>query len=356
MAGLTHYPPLSMPDGSMADILRRTLSDPDIPAVAKNPHSWPPTMQAEWGTDQAKSSASTHRDALVSGLRTIRDDLEAFDPDLVVIWGDDQHENFHEDIIPAYAVLAYDDMVVQPWAHPADSAMTAGKPNVWGEQPSTERLVRGHRTAARWLLEQLIPAGFDVAYAYRPLHHLGLSHAFLNTILYLDYDRQGFEWPVVAMPINCYGRKVVGARGFMTRITDHAEPDPPSPSPARLMALGAALAAAALRSEWRVALLASSSWSHAFLCDHTWRLRPDTQADHRLYEALKADNWEVWEALTVDDIEHAGQQELLNWCVLLGAVRATHSRLKWSTFIETACFNSNKVFALWEPVHGDPPC
>jgi hypothetical protein len=47
------------------------------------------------------------------------------------------------------------------------------------------------------------------------------------------------------------------------------------------MTLGVALAEAVLDSPWRIALVASSSWSHAFLCDHTYLLRPDTPADRR---------------------------------------------------------------------------
>ena len=350
LAGVTHYPPLSMPDSMMADILRRTLADPSIPQLEKNPSRWPQHMQDEWGHDEGLASAAVHRAALVAGLGRVRAELDAFQPDLVLIWGDDQHENFHEDLIPPYAVLAYDDLTVLPWAQAAASAMTAGKANVWDEPPTQERLIKGHQTAARWLVEELIGEGFDVAYAYRQLHHPGLSHAFLNTILYLDYERTGFPWPVVAMPVNCYGRKVVGARGFMTRFDEHPEPDPPSPAPSRLMALGGAIMRAAQRSPWRIAMIASSSWSHAFLCDHTWRLRPDTDADHNLYDALVAADYTTWESVSLDDVERAGQQEVLNWCILLGAARAAHAEVSWSTFIETSCFNSNKVFALWNPI------
>ena len=35
-------------------------------------------------------------------------------------------------------------------------------------------------------------SGVDMAYAYKPLHFPGIAHAFLNTLLYLDYDRK--EW------------------------------------------------------------------------------------------------------------------------------------------------------------------
>ena len=33
------------------------------------------------------------------------------------MWGDDQYENFKEDIVPPFCVLAYDDQDIQPWAH-----------------------------------------------------------------------------------------------------------------------------------------------------------------------------------------------------------------------------------------------
>ena len=32
--------------------------------------------------------------------------LDAFNPDFVLMWGDDQYENFREDIIPAYCISA----------------------------------------------------------------------------------------------------------------------------------------------------------------------------------------------------------------------------------------------------------
>ena len=94
--------------------------------------------------------------------------------------------------------------------------------------------------------------------------------------------------------------------------------------------------------------MASSSWSHAFLVDHQWRLRPDTPADRALYDALVSGDFARWEKTTTDDIVHAGQQEVLNWFCLVGAARELGVSLEWSTFVETWIFNSNKVFAVWE--------
>ena len=62
-----------------------------------------------------------------------------------------------------------------------------GRPNAWGERGDVSRLIRGHREAAKHLTSGLIEADFDIAYAYKPLQHPGLAHAFLNAVLYLDY-------------------------------------------------------------------------------------------------------------------------------------------------------------------------
>ena len=113
------------------------------------------------------------------------------------------------------------------------------------------------------------------------------------------------------------------------------------------MQVGAATARVLKASPWRVALIASSSWSHAFLCDATWRLRPDTPADRRLYEALRASDFDAWRATQLKAVEDAGQHELLNWFALAGAMEELGARLEWSEFVETYVLNSNKVFAIY---------
>lgn len=349
--GLTHYPPLSMPDAQMAGILAATLADPAIPPQARDPANWPERMRHDWCDDQGTTAAAGHRAALLAGFDAVRAALDDFDPDVVLVWGDDQYENFREDVIPAFTVCAYPDLAFHPWRHAQRSSMAeAGKPNVWNEGPDLCYHVRGEPRFARGLAGGLLEAGFDVAYAYRPLHHPGFAHAFGNAILYLDHRRRGWPYRTVMMPINCYGRRVISCRGFLSRFDDPVDFDPPSPSPARCFDLGVAVAHWLQQQTGRIALVASSSWSHAFLCDHTWRLRPDTGADRHLYDALVADDFAAWRGRTLADFEYAGQQEMLNWSPLLGAMSTLGARLAWSRFVETDIFNSNKVFAIYEPV------
>ena len=200
-------------------------------------------------------------------------------------------------------------------------------------------------------LQRLKEAGFDVSYAYKPLHH-DLGHAFLNTLLFLDYDRKGFPYPVVPFQVNCYGRRVVaqqaGARG-LSEFPSEAELDPPSPAPWRCFDLGAACARVVAESPWRVALIASSSWSHAFLTPKHYLLYPDVDADRALYDALQAADYATWRQRPLSAIEDSGQQEMLNWMCLVGAMNELGRRPTETAYVQSYIFNSNKCFAVFEP-------
>ncbi len=346
--GISHYPPFAMTDGFMSGLLKYTLNDPDIPAAARDPQAWPEAMRREWADDEGTAAAARHRAQIEAGLRRARAALDAFAPDVVIVWGDDQYENFREDVIPPFCVLAYENQDVQPWKHVP--APLAGRPNVWGEDVETTRTIRGAPAFAKELVSAVIEDDFDVAYAYRPLHHDALPHAFLNAVLYLDLDRHGFPYPVVPFQVNCYGRKVIAHKGSLSRFADAGKPaDPPSPSPRRCFDLGRAVARFAARSPYKVALCASSSWSHAFLVDKTWRLFPDIPSDRKLYEELRRGELAAWRDVPLASVEDAGQQELLNWFCLAGAMHELGARLAWSDFVETHVFNSNKVTAVFEP-------
>src|SRR5438034_565833 len=66
--------------------------------------------------------------------------------------------------------------------------------NAWGESPDTVFHIKGKREAAKYLARGLLGEKIDVAYAYEPLHYDGFAHAFLNTVMFLDWDRKGFEY------------------------------------------------------------------------------------------------------------------------------------------------------------------
>jgi hypothetical protein len=337
--GISHYPPLTGRDERMSGILRRMLQNPKLPPELRTPDGWPAEMRAEYGSDEGTASAAKHRSELVGWMHKVRAALDDFNPDFVLMWGDDQYENFREDVIPAYCISAFDKFSFSP---PAD--------NVWGERDKTYEL-QGHRKAAKMLATRLIEDGFDTAYAYKPLHH-PLGHAFTNAVFYLDYERTGFRYPIVPFAINCYGRKVVSQRGGVPNfdaMPDEADLDPPAPTPKRLFDLGGATARVLADSPYRVALLASSGWSHAFLVGKNHYLYPDTPADRTMFEHLRDGNYGAWRNYPASAVEDSGQQELLNWMCLTGALHALDRKPKDIGFVDTWIFNSSKTFLIAPP-------
>jgi catalytic LigB subunit of aromatic ring-opening dioxygenase len=346
--GMTHYPLLAGTDEHMAGLLRFTLRDPDIPAAQKDPANWPASMRADWSDDGGTAAAARHRKELRENLARCRAELDAFGPDLVVVWGDDQYENFREEVVPPFCVLAYGDIEV-----PAFEVMNErGSPNAWGRPDDMTFTLHGDAQASRELADTLIADGFDMAYSYRKRAGAHFPHAILNTQLFLDYDDAGtrFPYPLVPITVNCYGQHAIARRGGLARFAEisREQLDPSGPAPARCFDLGRAVMRAYAQGGQRIALIASSSWSHAFLCDKLWHLRPDTGADQRLYDALVRGDYEAWRQVTARQIVEAGQHEMLNWFCLLGAMSEAGLRLDWSAFVTTDVFNSNKCFAIYK--------
>ncbi len=116
------------------------------------------------------------------------------------------------------------------------------------------------------------------------------------------------------------------------------------------MTLGAALADICRESPWKVALVASSGWSHAFLTKKHNLLYPDVDQDRRRYEALAAGDFDFWRSVTTPEVEDSGDQEALNWWVLMGAMEALGLKTPdYRGYLESYVFNSNKCFAVWKP-------
>ncbi len=350
--GVTHYPGLIVPDERMGALLARTLESGRVPPALRDPAGWPEPMRREWGDDRGTRAAGDHRRRLLEGFRRVRKALDDFAPDFVVIFGDDQYENFREDGIPPFCIFAAGEMVSRPFSR--GSRFSSGA-NVWGEAPDTAFVTRGHPDGAVHLVARLMDAGCDVAYAYTLRHEAGLAHAFINTLLYLDYDRQGFPYPVVPFHVNCYGSSIIKSRGGIAHLRAEHDgvPDPPGPSPARCFDVGAAAGRALAQSPWRVALVASSSWSHAFLTEKTGWIHCDLEADRARLAELRDGRLTRWRQLSTPALEEAGQQELLNWVCLAGAMDALGQRGEVVDWVETYVFNSSKCFALFPP--GSPP-
>ena len=346
--GLTHFPLLLGRDEYMAALLKTSMKDPDIPAESKDPANWSELGRREWSDDGGTAAAAGHRARLRAGLDRCRAALDEFGPDVVLVWGDDQYENFREEIIPSFCVLAYEDTTVDPFG----VLKRMHIPNAWGLPDDQSFVMQGAPEVAKKLAGELISSGIDVAYSYEPRPGINFPHAFANTQIFLDYDNVGRElpYPIVPIAVNCYGEHVIARRGGIARFAEinaMEDTDPPGPTPYRCFQLGQAVARSMRASELRVALVASSSWSHAFLYDRGWHMRPDTESDRVLYDALVAGDYAAWTKVTSRAVVEAGQHEMLNWFCLLGAMSELGMTLEWSDLVVTEIFNSNKVFAIY---------
>lgn len=335
--GCTHGPQIQFPDENMADYLKGFLRGDRMPEERKSIENWPEGMRKEWGSDEGVTAARAYRAEVVDGLRRARAALDAFKPDFVVIFGDDQYENFKEDLLSPFCVFALDQFDIAPYQN---SAVMMATTNVWNQPPDRVVSVNGHREGGAYLARELVQAGFDIPCSFRLNHARTMSHAFTRTVAYLDYDQAGFPYPVVPFHVNCYGsdlriRSMPEVRGCL----------PPAPPPWRCYDVGAAVARIYRSSPWRVAIIGSSSWSHASLTVKHGYLYPDIESDRARLKELQSGDLCRWRGLELDQLRDAGQHEMLNWICLAGAMEGRQAELL--AYGETYIFNSNKPVALF---------
>src|ERR1700746_3220629 len=159
--GVTHFPGLMLPDQYMSQFLTRTLKSDRVPAEMKDPSRWPEPLRQELAANENGGAAAEHRRRLVGGFHKAREALDAFAPDFILIWGDDQYENFREDGVPSFCVFALDGVDCRPFGRPGRAQLG----NAGGEPPDKVVRVAGHRTAGSYLAGELVKADFDVSYA-----------------------------------------------------------------------------------------------------------------------------------------------------------------------------------------------
>ena len=87
--------------GQAWPFLHTLARDPRVPEALKDPHNWRKGYE-KYGEDEGVSAHREHRRRLVDAFRKLRAEIEAFNPDFILMFGDDQYENFTEDIIPPF--------------------------------------------------------------------------------------------------------------------------------------------------------------------------------------------------------------------------------------------------------------
>ena len=351
--GLTHFGGFMFSDAEMGSRITAALKGAKLPAHLKNPANWPARMREEWGDDEGAGFAARHRADYFAGLRRIREALDAFKPDAVIIFGDDQYECFREDLVPPYCVFINSAFEVKPYLRAR--GLGGDTPNIWNDPYDTVLRYDSTPKIAKRLVVELLKQGFDPAYAYDVPHQHYLGHAFANTLLFLDHERRGWPYPIIPFAINAYGSALIREKGGLVAAPgpndgpQDDEPDPPGPSPQRCFDLGVAIARTLRASPWRVALVATASFSHAFLTDKNHRFFPDVPSDRLRFGEIKAGNYRAWRELPLAMLEDCGQHELLNWYPVIGAMAELGQPPSYCELLETYTMNSNKCVAVFPP-------
>ena len=154
----------------------------------------------------------------------------------------------------------------------------------------------------------------------------------------MDYDRQGFPYPVLAVPgelLRPPGDRPAGGRALVERIAGRSRFRPALPAPVALLRSRCGLRPDRRRqplpggADRLVELVARVSDAEELSALSRCR-RPTA----RLYDALQRSDYKTWRERPLSAVEDSGQQEILNWMCLMGAMDALGRRPTETAFVE----------------------
>lgn len=224
--------------------------------------------------------------------------------DALIIVGDDQGEQFHDDNMPAILVY-WGETIAGLAAGPGGTAQRRDFPVASG--------------LGRHLIERLVVNEFDVSQARELRFRHGEGHAFAFVRMRL---MGGADLPVVPVALNTYFA-------------------PNQPRPARCYALGRAIRAAV--EDWdgggRVGILASGGLSHYAI---------DEELDRLVLKACRDRDAQTLARLPLNQL-NSGNSEIRNWITVAGA--AEHLAMNWHEYVP--CYRTpagtgcGMAFAVW---------
>jgi Catalytic LigB subunit of aromatic ring-opening dioxygenase len=147
----------------------------------------------------------------MKAIVTLRKTLEAARPDVIILFGDDQSEQFDFTNYPALEVYAGQDYsgykISGKFGLPVPRLARKSRPKTEQHWATS----RGHPQVARWLITRLMEEGFDLSFSLRlPKPEDGIGHAFMRPSFYLTPN---YDVPTVPFFVNCYfGPQPTGRR------------------------------------------------------------------------------------------------------------------------------------------------
>jgi 3-O-methylgallate 3,4-dioxygenase len=263
------------------------------PQISVDPEEWPNLGKTEQVSPHVPDNLDEllqvdlfrQKHARVQGaIKQLGQLLRGANLDAIVIFGDDQHEQFNDENMPAVAIYHGETVEIHPrQARPGGNFPTLHLEPTAAEYPNAAGL-------ANHLIGALTEQEFEISRCSKLRAERGIGHAFsfLYQRLWPECDV-----PIVPIMINTYF-------------------PPNQPTPKRCHDLGKAVHTAV--GSWtggaRVAVLASGGLSHIMI---------DEELDQQALDALRAKDTKALHALPREQLK-GGTSEILNWVALDGAV------------------------------------
>ena len=222
------------------------------------------------------------------GLIYLRQRIETLRPDVLIVIGDDQDENFREDNLPQFAIYIGNEFVA------AERDGTRG-----GHYNCDPELSRA-------ILEKSVEAGIDLAYSTSfPKGEL-ISHAHREPLEFFGIADQISIVPIFVNAIHV-----------------------PGPSPTRCYQFGRILRESieSIADGKRLALYASGGLSH-FTASYPWRFYNGPcsvgsicqEFDRKIVAAMREGRGGELSKLTSADLLQNGEPEFRQWITMLGSI------------------------------------
>lgn len=316
--GSSHSPALASPAEDMAGHARRDQMYARHLDRDGNRVTYEQLLgRAPGGIDISERTTAERVAACERHLERLADSIRGARLDALIVVGDDQHEQYFEDNMPAFLVYC--------GASIANSTLELPKeaPEYWKRARSIYHEPDAAREypVAKDLALHLITAldEFDLAYGEKLAQPRGEGHAFG----FVHRRLLGSVVPVVPLVVNTYY-------------------PPNQPRPKRCFALGKAIAHAVsgFSEDMRVGIIASGGLSHFTI---------DEKLDRAVLEACGTGDGEALASIPLAKL-NSGNSEIRNWIVMAGA--ATELGCEWREYVPlyrtpagTGC---GMAFAAWK--------
>jgi hypothetical protein len=245
--------------------------------------------------------------ACISAIEQLRQKLEALRPDVLIVVGDDQHENLIDDNMPPFTIFMGNDAEASLSLRYLNQAKSENRTKYNIDAKMAEALITG-----------LMEHGFDPSYSKKTRYDGGLGHAFARVLKFLTPKA---DCRVIPVMVNTYY--------------------PPAPSAKRCLQFGETLAALIRQypTDERVVIAASGGLSHTKI---------DETLDAGFLKALQANDTAYMSAMP-SSLFREGTSEILNWIAVAGAADRPGSVVEYSPLYRTKTgVGCAMGFAYWD--------